>query len=108
MAADKTGSGSARMVDIDRLIHEPARFNIMTHLYVVQSADFLSLQRQTGMTWGNLSSHLSRLEKAGYIAIEKEFVGKKPHTMLRLTDEGRAAFDSYRKSMRQVFKDLKS
>ncbi|UCE98475.1 MAG: transcriptional regulator [Dehalococcoidia bacterium] len=78
----------------------------MAHLYVIQSADFLSLQRQTGLTWGNLSSHLSKLEKAAYIAMEKEFIGKKPHTMLHLTDEGRTAFDNYRVSMKKVLKRL--
>ncbi len=59
--------------------------------------------RQTGLTGGNLSSHLSKLEAAGYVAIEKEFADKKPHTMLRLTDEGRAAFREYRQSMQQIF-----
>ena len=106
MAAGKDTGSHNRMVGIDKLIHEPARFNIMSRLYVIQSADFLFLQRQTGLTWGNLSSHLSKLETAGYIAVEKEFIGKKPHTMLHLTDKGRNAFDDYRKSMKQVFKDL--
>ncbi len=58
------------------------------------------------LTWGNLSSHLSKLENAGYIVIEKEFLGKKPHTMLHLTDDGRAAFEEYRKNMKQVLDDL--
>ncbi len=79
---------------------------IMAHLYVVESADFLFLMQQIGLTWGNLSSHLSKLEAAGYVAIEKEFLDKKPHTMLRLTDEGRAAFREYRQSMKQVLDDL--
>lgn len=91
---------------IDKTIHEPARLMIMAHLFVVESADFLFLQRQTGLTWGNLSSHLSKLENAGYVAIEKEFLDKKPHTVLRLTDKGRAAFQEYRRSMKQVFEDL--
>ena len=92
--------------NIDRLIHEPARFAIMANLYVVESADFLFLMRQTGLTKGNLSSHMSKLEAAGYIEILKEFVGKKPHTMLRLTDEGRKAFEDYRQSMRAVLEKL--
>jgi DNA-binding transcriptional ArsR family regulator len=90
------------IAEIDRLIHEPARLMILATLYVVESADFIFLMRQTGLTWGNLSSHLSKLEEAGYVEIEKEFKGKKPHTMLRLTDEGRAAFRDYRQSMKQV------
>jgi len=94
------------LTEIDRLIHEPARLMIMTHLYVVESADFLFLQRQTGLTWGNLSSHISKLETSGYVKVEKEFVGKKPHTMLHLTEKGRAAFQKYRQDMKQVFDDL--
>jgi DNA-binding transcriptional ArsR family regulator len=62
--------------------------------------------RQTGLTWGNLSSHLSKLEEAGYVEVEKEFVGKKPHTMLHLTGDGRLAFREYRQRMRQVLDDL--
>ena len=107
MTAAETGGDELRPIaEIDRLIHEPARLMIVAHLYVVESADFLFLMRQTGLTWGNLSSHLSKLEDAGYVEIEKEFVGKKPHTMLRLTDAGRTAFQDYRKRMKQVFDDL--
>ena len=78
----------------------------MAHLYVVESADFLFLMRQTGLTKGNLSSHMTKLETAGYIEVEKEFLNKKPHTMLRLTGEGRKAFDEYRRTMKQVLDDL--
>jgi len=91
---------------IDKLIHEPARLNIMTRLYVVDSSDFLFLMRQTGLTFGNLSAHMSKLEEAGYIDIVKDFVGKKPHTMLKLTEKGRKAFDKYRKKMKQFFDEL--
>ena len=93
---------------IDKLIHEPARLSIMTRLYVVESADFLFMMRQTGLTFGNLSAHMSKLEEAGYIEIIKEFVGKKPHTMLKLTEKGRRAFDDYRKKMKQFFNDMPS
>ena len=98
--------GQLPLAKIDRLIHEPARFMIMAYLYVVESADFLFLMRQTGLTWGNLSSHLSKLEAAGYVAIKKEFLDKKPHTVLRLTRDGRAAFEEYRKNMKQVLGEL--
>jgi DNA-binding MarR family transcriptional regulator len=91
---------------IDKTIHEPARLMIIAYLFVVESADFLFLQRQTGLTWGNLSSHLSKLENAGYIAVKKEFIDKKPHTTLHLTDKGRTAFQEYRQNMKQVFDDL--
>ena len=91
---------------IDRTIHEPARYLIMSWLRVVESADALFLQKQTGLTWGNLSSHLGKLEAAGYVSITKEFLGRKPHTMLQLTGEGRAAFETYRRTMKQVLEDL--
>lgn len=94
------------LADIDRLIHEPARLMILSHLYVVESADFLFLVRQTGLTWGNLSSHLSKLETAGYVKIKKKFLGKKPHTLVQLTDRGRTAFRHYRESMKQVLEGL--
>jgi DNA-binding MarR family transcriptional regulator len=91
---------------VDKVIHEPARLNIMAHLYVIDSADFLFMMRQTGLTFGNLSAHMSKLEEAGYIKIIKEFVGKKPHTMLKLTEKGRRAFDEYRKKMKQFFNEI--
>ena len=107
MATPKIGSEDLQPIaNIDRLIHEPARLMILSLLYVVESGDFTFLMRQTGLTWGNLSSHMSKLEAAGYIEVEKEFVDKKPRTMLRLTDEGRAAFREYVQSMKQVFDDL--
>ena len=93
---------------VDRLIHEPARFNIMAYLSVIQSADFTFLQTQTGLTWGNLSSHINKLETVGYVAVEKEFVGKKPHTMLHLTEKGRVAFIDYSKRMREALNKLPS
>jgi DNA-binding MarR family transcriptional regulator len=92
--------------NIDRLIHEPGRLMIMSYLSVVESAAFLFLKRQTGFTWGNLSAHLSKLEDAGYIEVTKEFVDKKPHTVLHLTEAGRTAFNRYRESMTQIFGDL--
>jgi len=107
MTTTKTGSEDLQPIaTIDRLIHEPARLMILALLYVIESGDFTFLMRQTGLTWGNLSSHMSKLEAAGYIEVEKEFVDKKPRTMLRLTDEGRAAFQEYVQSMKQVFDDL--
>jgi DNA-binding MarR family transcriptional regulator len=107
MTNTKTGSKDLQPIaNIDRLIHEPARLMILALLYVVESGDFTFLMRQTGLTWGNLSSHMSKLEAAGYIEVEKEFVDKKPRTMLRLTDQGRAAFRGYVQSMKQVFDDL--
>ena len=94
------------MDKFDKLIHEPARLLIMVHLYVVESADFMFLMRQTGLTFGNLSSHMSKLENAGYIEVGKKFVGKKPHTMLQITDSGRSALQNYQENMKQFLADL--
>jgi len=91
--------------EIDKLIHEPVRLLLLAHLYVVESADFLYLMSQLGLTFGNLSSHMSKLEEAGYIDVEKEFLDKKPVTRLSLTDIGRAAFSDYRGRMRDLFVD---
>jgi DNA-binding transcriptional ArsR family regulator len=87
---------------INRLIHEPSRLTIMAHLSVVDNADFLFLVRQTGMTWGNFSSHISKLEAAGYVDIKKEFIGKKPHTVASLSKAGRLAFETYSGKMKQL------
>jgi DNA-binding MarR family transcriptional regulator len=102
----KAGDASKSRPDLDRLIHEPARYLIMATLYVVESADFLFLLRQTELTKGNLSSHLGKLESAGYLQVLKEFVDRKPHTMLALTREGRAAFEQYRKTMKRMLNRL--
>ena len=79
---------------------------IMAQLYVVQSADFLFLQRQTQMTPGNLSAHLRKLEDAGYVEITKEFIERKPHTALALTKKGRSAFKQYRRDIKQIAERL--
>jgi DNA-binding MarR family transcriptional regulator len=94
------------LADIDQVIHASARLMVLTYLYVVESADYVFLTRMTGLTWGNLSTHMARLEEAGYIEMIKEFKGKKPHTKIRLTEQGRAAFREYKKSMQQVLDDL--
>jgi DNA-binding MarR family transcriptional regulator len=94
------------LADLDRTIHSPARLMVMMYLYTVESADYIFLQNLTGLTWGNLSSHLTKLEEEGYVAIEKEIVGKKPHSMVHLTDAGRAAFREYKQSMQQILGDL--
>ncbi|MFC2068455.1 winged helix-turn-helix domain-containing protein [Chloroflexota bacterium] len=108
MKADNEGGKIQEPIaNIDRLIHEPSRLTVMAHLYVVESADFLFLVRQTGMTWGNLSVHISKLEAAGYLEVNKEFLGKKPHTVVSLTKKGRAAFEAYRKGMKEVLDGTK-
>jgi DNA-binding MarR family transcriptional regulator len=89
------------LTDLDRVIHEPARLTLAAILSVVESADFLYLQRETGLTKGNLSSHLAKMEEAGYIKIEKTYRGKIPLTLVRLTDAGAAAYKAYRARFRK-------
>lgn len=102
MSTDNEANG--RMFpDIDRLIHEPARYNIMALLCVVARAEFLFVQNHTGLTPGNLSSHVSKLEKAGYVRVEKEFAGKIPRTLLSISGSGRTAFEDYRSRMKELF-----
>lgn len=95
-----------QIAEIDRVLHEPSRLGIVALLYMLDSADFIFVMNQTGMTWGNLSSHLSKLEEAGYLEIEKAFKGKRPTTNLRLTPAGRESFKEYVQRMRKLFTDL--
>lgn len=95
----------ASLTEVDRLVHEPSRSIILAILAATKSADFLFLQRETGLTKGNLTIHLSKLEKAGYIRIEKTFRGKVPQTLCRITSEGREAFEIYRKQLKQFIED---
>ena len=90
------------LATLDRLIHEPARLMIMTVLYAVPEADFIYLQRECGLTQGNLSSHLAKLEEAGYVMITKTFKGKYPLTICSLLKKGRDAFEEYARKMRVV------
>jgi len=90
--------------ELDQVIHAPARLNIMTNLYVVESADYIFLRNLTGLTWGNLSAHAAKLAEAGYLEIEKSIVNKKTHTVAKLTKKGRQAFEEYRQSMLEVLK----
>jgi len=81
---------------VDRLIHEPARLAILTNLFVVDGANATYLLQQTGLTWGNLGSHLGKLEEAGYVEVTKGYRGKKPETTVELTPAGRTALLTYR------------
>ncbi len=101
-----TSSDLSSLVDIDRLVHEPARLMILANLYVMESSDFVFLMNQVGLTWGNLSAHLTKLEEAGYLEMEKAFKGKRPNTQLRLTEKGREAFKDYTQKMKQVFNEI--
>ena len=87
---------------LDRVIHEPGRLMIVAILFAVERADFIYLQHETGMNKGTLSSHISRLEEAGYLEVVKTYRGKVPQTLLRLTDAGRAAFEQYRRKLKEA------
>lgn len=91
-----------KIAELDRVIHEPGRLILVTLLYAVEGSDFLYLQHETGMNKGTLSSHLSRLEAAGYVEVSKTYRGKVPQTLLRLTVAGRKAFEQYRRKLREA------
>ena len=92
--------------EVDRLIHEPARLLICTILYTVKEADFLFLLNESGLTKGNLSSHLAKLEEAGYITIRKSFNERKPQTICSMTSKGRAAFEAYRENFKKIMQKM--
>lgn len=94
------------IAEIDPLIHAPTRLKIMAYLSIVESADFTFLMQQTGLTRGNLSVNLRKLEDAGYVSIKKEFVDRVPRTLIRLTKEGRQAIQIYRDNMQIVLNEL--
>lgn len=90
---------------LDKLLHEPARLSLMTALSVCQSADFLALQRMTGLTSGNLSVHLSKLEEAGLVTLEKQFLEKRPNTQALITDKGRQVIENYWQQLENLRRD---
>lgn len=94
------------MNDINQLIHSPARLRILIMLYVVENLDYVFLKNQTGLSWGNLATHLGKLEDAGYISIQKGYQGKKPQSQIQLTKSGRSAFKEYKETIKQLLDDL--
>jgi DNA-binding transcriptional ArsR family regulator len=98
----KKQKNSDDIIEIDKLLHEPARLKIMSNIYTANSTDFLLLKKQTGLSSGNLSAHLIKLEKAGYVSILKKFKGRRPHTTLKITKKGKEAFSSYKKKLISV------
>ncbi|NOY77101.1 MAG: transcriptional regulator [Calditrichaeota bacterium] len=87
---------------LDPMIHSPVRLAILSILISVESADFTYLKETIHVTDGNLSTHLSKLEGAGLISVEKSFRGKKPHTTFSITPEGRARFEKYVKALEKM------
>ena len=96
------------IAELDRLIHEPTRLAILTALSACEEADFLFLQRLTGLTKGNLSAHLSKLEEAGLVQIEKRFLDKRPNTLARLTEQGQSALAEYWRQMERLRQGVES
>ena len=92
-------------LEIDRLIHEPVRLKILAYLSMVESADFVFLVSRLGLTMGNLSAHISKLQEAGFIKVDKSFKENRPHTMLSLTETGSTAFINYRDGMLRLLQE---
>jgi DNA-binding MarR family transcriptional regulator len=90
------------LTSLNRIIHEPARLLIAMILASAESADFLFLQRETGLTKGNLSAHLAKMEEANYVKIQKTFKGKYPLTICKLTTAGTKALNEYRKLLEKA------
>ncbi|MGQ0802073.1 MAG: transcriptional regulator [Pseudomarimonas sp.] len=92
----------ASVLQIDRLIHEPARLLILSILAGAESVEFGFVEALSGLSKGNLSSHLGKLESAGLVESVKSFRGKRPLTTLYLTANGRIALSNYRQSLTTV------
>lgn len=106
MSESRTDPDLQSLVNLDPMIHAQARLMVLTYLYVVENADYVFLMHLTGLTWGNLATHLNKLEEAGYVKIQKTFKGKKPQSIVSLTGQGRTAFQNYRKNIKQALDDL--
>ena len=89
------GTPFEELANLDKFIHEPARLAILTALSACESADFLFLKRLTGLSDGNLSSHVIKLEEAGLVEIQKQFIDKKPSTQIRITSRGITAIQKH-------------
>ncbi len=94
----------ADLAALDRVIHEPSRLALVAVLASCEAADFHYLRHATALTDGNLGAHLAKLEEAGYVRSEKRFVNKKPNTVYRLTEAGRAAFARYRAQVSKLMR----
>lgn len=90
------------IMDLDRLIHEPSRLAVLTLLRASGQAEYLYLKKLTGLSKGNLSNHLVKLEDAGLVEVRKHFEGKKPVTTVLLIEKGRATIESYWTGMEQT------
>ena len=93
------------LAGLNKLIHEPARLAILTALSACKSVDFMFLKRLTGLTRGNLSTHLAKLEEVGLVQIKKQFKGKKPNTIVRLTNKGQEAIEKHWRQLERLRKE---
>ena len=91
--------GAAALLQLNRVVHEPARLAILTILAAAEQADFKFIQEATGLTKGNLNAHATKLEEAGYVTVLKCVRGKVLVTRYRLTAEGRRAIEQYRSNL---------
>lgn len=98
----KEAKSSMENIEINKLIHEPARLKLFAQLYVIESADFTFLMNQTGLTQGNLSAHLAKLEDAGYLDIKKGYSGKRPQTLISINTKGRKEFKKYLEKISEI------
>ncbi|ABX04242.1 MAG TPA: transcriptional regulator [Herpetosiphon sp.] len=94
------------IAQLNRLVHEPVRLQVMSYLATVDEADFLYLMNELELTQGNLGSHMSKLEAEGYISVTKEFVARRPRTSYRLTSDGKVAIKQYWRLMRSIASDV--
>lgn len=99
---NKNGTSPKTILDLDRMVHEPARLAILTVLASAEEVAFLFLQRVTGLSKGNLSSHTQKLEAAGYLETVKVFQGRIPVTSFRITEDGRVALRVYHQQLRAL------
>lgn len=103
---EKAEEPSSAIDKIDRTIHSPARLKILAILSIVEKGDFTFLMNQSGLSRGNLSSHLGVLEEAGYILVEKLFIEKIPRTLVKISPQGTKAIKAYEQNMRNVLEAL--
>jgi DNA-binding MarR family transcriptional regulator len=94
------------LATLDKVIHAPARLSILAYLYVAESVDAVLLKNLTELSWGSLSMHLNKLEDAGYVTLEKGYKGKKPQTVIYLSERGRNEFREYKQNLQQILNDL--
>jgi len=92
--------------ELDKTVHEPARLMILSMLYVIDSADFVFLLNQSGLSRGNFSTHMTKLEESKYVDVRKEFINRKPSTIYSISAAGRAALEKYRDTMKKILTEL--